>query len=242
MKILLITTSYNGLCQRIHDELLLLEHNVSIEFAISNKHMIEAVELFSPELIICPFLKQKIPQSIWKHHKCIIIHPGIIGDRGPSSLDWAINEKQKQWGVTALQAIEEMDAGDIWSNVNFPMRESFKASIYRNEITTAAVKVLHEILDNIQNTTFTPEVLDYTKEHVKGELKPLMIQEHRQINWQKDTTDDIIKLQHAVDRTSDTLRIEKLKKDNSMIETLSVCKCGTPSKDNDSSDSLTRKA
>jgi len=199
MKILLITTSYNGLCQRIHDELLLLEHEVSIEFAISNKHMIEAVELFEPELIICPFLKQKIPQTIWEHHKCIIMHPGIIGDRGPSSLDWAINEDQKQWGVTALQAASEMDAGDIWSNFNFPMREAFKASIYRNEITSAAVCALHEVLKNIDDSDFNPEVLDYDKEHVKGELKPLMTQDYRKIDWTKETTDEIIKKINAAD-------------------------------------------
>ena len=199
MKILLITTSYNGLCQRMHDELILLNHEVSIEFAISSKHMIEAVQLFNPELIICPFLKKKVPQNIWKHHKCIIIHPGIIGDRGPSSLDWAINEKQAQWGVTALQADEEMDAGDIWSNFNFEMRDSFKASIYRKEVTSAAIKALHEILENIKDSDFRPEILDYEKEHVKGELKPSMTQEHRKIDWQNDSTEFIIKSINTAD-------------------------------------------
>ncbi len=199
MKILLITTSYNGLCQRMHDELLLLEHEVSIEFAISNNHMIEAVNLFTPELIICPFLKQKIPEVIWKNNKCIIIHPGIIGDRGPSSLDWAIDEERAHWGVTALQADEEMDAGDIWSNFNFPMRETFKASIYRNEVTSAAIKTLHEVLKNIQNSEFKPEILNYENNHVTGELKPIMTQENRRINWQKDTTDLIIRKINAAD-------------------------------------------
>ena len=199
MKILLITTSYNGLCQRMHDELLLLEHEVSIEFAISSKHMIEAVELFKPELIICPFLKKKVPNTVWENNKCIIIHPGIIGDRGPSSLDWAIHEEKKTWGVTALQANEQMDAGDIWANFNFPMRSSFKASIYRKEVTKAAIKTLHDVLENVQNSEFKPEILDYKKEHVKGTLKPLMAQESRQINWLKDCTDEIIKKINSAD-------------------------------------------
>ena len=199
MKILLITTSYNGLCQRIHDELLMLNYEVSIEFAISSKHMIEAVELFNPELIICPFLKQKVPEIIWKNNKCIIIHPGIIGDRGPSSLDWAINEQKDEWGVTALQANQEMDAGDIWSNFNFSMRDSFKASIYRKEVTSAAIKTLHELLQNIQNSEFKPEVLNYENRHVQGSLKPLMTQECRKINWEIDTSEVIIKKINAAD-------------------------------------------
>ncbi len=199
MRILLICSAYNGLTQRVHDELLLLNHIVSIEFALSNNHMQEAVELFHPELIICPFLKEKVPTQIWQNYKCIIIHPGIIGDRGPSSLDWAIHENQQEWGVTALEAIEEMDAGDIWANFNFPMRQSFKASIYRKEITKAAVKTLQKVLENIGKSDFTPQKLDYSNKEVKGELKPLMQQTVRSINWQEDNSDTIIQKINAAD-------------------------------------------
>jgi putative two-component system hydrogenase maturation factor HypX/HoxX len=31
-----------------------------------------------------------IPEDIYKNIKCLIVHPGIKGDRGPSSIDWAI--------------------------------------------------------------------------------------------------------------------------------------------------------
>ena len=49
-----------------------------------------AVAEHQPGLIVCPFLKRMIPESIWSRHRCLIVHPGPIGDRGPSSLDWAI--------------------------------------------------------------------------------------------------------------------------------------------------------
>jgi putative two-component system protein, hydrogenase maturation factor HypX/HoxX len=38
---------------------------------------------------------------------------GIIGDRGPSSLDWALLLGLERWGVTVLQAEAEMDAGPV---------------------------------------------------------------------------------------------------------------------------------
>lgn len=161
--------------------------------------MIQAVKLFNPDLIICPFLKEKIPPSIYEHYKCIIMHPGIKGDRGPSSLDWAIHEQKAFWGVTAIEATKQMDAGDIWANFEFKMRDAFKASIYRKEITKAAVKTLHDVLKNIQNSAFTPEVLDYSKEHIKGELKPIMQQHIRKIDWQKDNTKTILKKINAAD-------------------------------------------
>ena len=120
MRILLLASGYNGLCQRTHVELAALGHDVSIQLAINEQKMKECVALYEPDLIICPFLKEKVPADIWQNHTCIIIHPGIKGDRGPSSLDWAIMDHEAEWGVTALEAVEEMDAGDIWSTNNPP--------------------------------------------------------------------------------------------------------------------------
>jgi putative two-component system protein, hydrogenase maturation factor HypX/HoxX len=129
MRILLITTSYNGLCQRAHIELEELGHDVSIALSVSEDQMRVAVLLCQPDLIICPFLKERVPEDIWKDHTCIIIHPGIKGDRGPSSLDWAITENLKTWGATALQASNEMDAGDIWSSTQRKWRISSTAIV-----------------------------------------------------------------------------------------------------------------
>ncbi len=112
--ILLISSAYNGLCQRAHVELEALGHDISITLALNPDDIRKGVTYFQPNLIICPFLKEKIPEDIWSRHLCLIVHPGIKGDRGPSSLDWAIMNDEKQWGVTVLQAVEEMDAGEIW--------------------------------------------------------------------------------------------------------------------------------
>ena len=39
-----------------------------------------------------------IPESVWRRYRCIVIHPGIAGDRGPSALDWAIAERRDRVG------------------------------------------------------------------------------------------------------------------------------------------------
>ena len=199
MRILLITTSYNGLCQRAHIELEELGHDVSIALSISEDQMRVAVLLFQPDLIICPFLKERVPEDIWKDHACIIIHPGIRGDRGPSSLDWAITENLKTWGVTALQASAEMDAGDIWSSTGFEMRVASKASIYRREVTEAAMRVISDTVRKFQTTGFRPEPLDYSNADIRGTLRPSMKQVERRIDWSRDRTDDIVRKIHAAD-------------------------------------------
>ncbi len=199
MKILLLSSAYNGLSQRVHVELLGRGYTVSVEIAFTEQSMLEGVHLFNPDIIICPFLKHRVPESIWRNHVCIIVHPGIKGDRGASSLDWAIQNNETEWGVTALQAVEDMDAGDIWATATFKMRPDTKSSIYTLEVTEAAVKVVLETLEKFQNAGFKPEPLDYSKSDVKGQLQPTMKQADRQIDWTVATTAEVLAKINAAD-------------------------------------------
>ena len=207
MKILLLSSAYNGLTQRVHVELLERGHKVSIEVAINEHTMLEGVQLFQPDLIICPFLKHRIPESIWRHYTCIVVHPGIKGDRGASSLDWAIQDQEIVWGVTALQAAEEMDAGDIWATATFKMRPGTKSSIYTVEVTEAAVKVVLQTLERFQDNNFKPEPLDYDKPDVHGQLMPNMVQADRRIDWQSDATATILAKINAADGSPGVLDV-----------------------------------
>jgi len=98
--------------------------------------MREGVRRYDPDLVIAPMLTTAIPADIWSSWPCFIIHPGPRGDRGPSSLDWAIMSGAERWGVTVLQANAEMDAGDIWASVEFEMPRCSKSSVYRTEVIT----------------------------------------------------------------------------------------------------------
>jgi len=177
MRILLISSSYNGLCQRAHVELEALGHDISITLALSPDDIRKGVTFFQPDLIICPFLKEKIPEDVWSKHLCLIIHPGIKGDRGPSSLDWAILHGEQEWGVTVLQAVEEMDAGDIWAVETFKMRPASKAGIYRRELTQAAIRGMLSAVKRVESGSYRPKPHDYTKQNMQGEIRPLMKQQ-----------------------------------------------------------------
>lgn len=193
MRILLVATAFNGLCQRLHRELNLSDHLVSVETFRNDEHLIESVTLFSPDIILCPYLKERIPTCIWEKYLCLIVHPGIAGDRGPSSLDWAVSRDVSHWGVTLIQAAEQMDAGDIWGTAGFPMREGSKASIYRREVTRCAVKLVMETVKKIQSGGFRPTPLNYDDPDILGTEMPLMRQQERRIDWNGDTTADIVR-------------------------------------------------
>lgn len=200
MKILLFASAYNGMCQRMHRELEAEQHIVSIELSASEQHMVSAVELFQPDLIICPFLKHAVPEKIWRENLCLIVHPGIEGDRGPSSLDWAIHSKTTTWGVTLLQADAEMDAGDIWDSQKFHLRNGAKASIYRREVIATAVRMVKNVLQSsFKNPEFKPRALNYENPQVRGKCLPLMRQDSRKINWGIETTEAIVRKINTAD-------------------------------------------
>src|SRR5215470_13577902 len=141
MKILFLTTAHNSLSQRLLIELTERGHVVDVALAVSESVMVDAVQQHAPDLIIAPILKRKIPEAIWSKHVCLVVHPGVKGDRGASSLDWAIMTGQTIWGVTVLQAATEMDAGAIWASHNFALSGDSiaKSSLYRRQVTEAAV-------------------------------------------------------------------------------------------------------
>jgi putative two-component system hydrogenase maturation factor HypX/HoxX len=198
MRILLLAHSFNSLTQRLWVELESRGHEVSLELDVSDSVTIEAVERFAPELIVAPFLKRAIPETVWRRHCCIVIHPGIRGDRGPSALDWAVLDGETRWGVTALQANAEMDAGDVWASVEFPMRTASKGSLYRNEVTEAAVAALRLTLERIARGE-RPHPLDASNPDVRGCLRPLMKQTDRAIDWSRDDSATVLRKIRAAD-------------------------------------------
>ncbi len=199
MKILFLTHSFNSLAQRLYIELARCGHEVSIEFDINDAVTAQAVELYRPELIVAPFLKRAIPEAVWRNHVCFVVHPGIVGDRGPSALDWAIMRDCAEWGVTVLQANGEMDGGDIWAAETFPMRLAKKSSLYRNEVIEAAVRALLAAVERFQSGNFKPQPLEYSRPDVLGRLHAPIRQADRAIDWQRDNTRTVLKKIHAAD-------------------------------------------
>lgn len=197
MRILLLSHSFNSLTQRLHVELREHGHEVSVELDIHPDVTRESVARYEPDLVIAPFLKRAIPEDIWRAVRCLIVHPGPPGDRGPAALDWAILEGAEIWGVTVLQADGEFDAGPIWASASFPMRRAAKSSLYRQEVTRHAVPAVMEAIAAIAAGRPTPDPMrgDDPSIRVRGGCR----QADRAIDWQGDTTDVVLRKIHCAD-------------------------------------------
>ena len=194
-KVLLLSNSYNGLTQKVHCYLKdKIENPVLVELAINGNKISEIVNEHKPEWILCPFLKKQIPSEVWKEKKCIVIHPGIKGDRGASSLDWAILSNKEKWGVTLLSAVEGMDEGPVWSSKDFSLDpKKSKTLTYSDEVSKTALLCIDELLTRINDDQFQPEVVDFDSPSIQGKLMPTIKQSDRKIDFQTDSTEEILR-------------------------------------------------
>jgi putative two-component system protein, hydrogenase maturation factor HypX/HoxX len=156
MKILLLTHSFNSLAQRLWVELRADGHDVSLELDIADSVTEEAAFgaaarsplNWQPDVLVAPFLKRRIPASVWSCLPCFVVHPGPPGDQGPSALDWAVSGALREWGVTVLQATADFDAGPVWAWHAFALRDdASKSSIYRHDVVHAALQAVRAALD-----------------------------------------------------------------------------------------------
>jgi putative two-component system protein, hydrogenase maturation factor HypX/HoxX len=198
MRILFLTHSFNSLAQRLYVELAARGHELSVELDINDATTVSAFELFRPHLVIAPFLKRAIPEAVWQRQVCLVVHPGIRGDRGPAALDRAILDSETRWGVTVLQAEREMDAGPVWAWREFPMRLAAKSSLYRFEVTEAAVAAVLEAVEKFV-AGGRAERIDQADPAIRGRWRDPVRQAERRIDWQHDDTTAVLRKIHSAD-------------------------------------------
>ncbi|MFD4251380.1 enoyl-CoA hydratase-related protein [Amycolatopsis thermoflava] len=198
MRILLLCSAFNGLSQRAWTTLRARGHHVTVHVVHDPDTIPGAAAAAGPDLIICPFLRRRVPDAVWRAYRTIIIHPGPPGDRGPSSLDWAIMDGERQWGVTALQATGDLDAGPVWGSRSFPMpaEPPRKSTLYNAEVADAAVDLIAEVVTKAGDPGFAPQDHDQA-----GRSRPPVRQPDRGFSWDDETGHVLRRIRAADGRT-----------------------------------------
>jgi putative two-component system hydrogenase maturation factor HypX/HoxX len=195
MRILFLTRAFNGLTQRLWLELTARGCDVSIEFDVNDACARQAAALWRPDLVIAPYLTRAIPEDVWRAVPCLVVHPGPLGDRGPCALEHAILDRRADWGVTVLQAVAEMDAGPVWAHRGFAMRPGTKSSLYRREVTDAAVEAVIEAIDR-----FARGLGPIMPQNLGAEgAKPALRADERAVDWARDGAEAAVRRIRASD-------------------------------------------
>ena len=136
LRITFFVNKFNSLSQRVYVELAKRNHAIKV-FEVDNDCEMDNKSIQGQsDLILAPFLTKRIPETVWKCRDtpCLIVHPGIEGDRGMYAIDWALQKGLTEWGITVLQASQEMDMGDIWSTKNFLLNRSDVSTVTKSSI------------------------------------------------------------------------------------------------------------
>ena len=199
MRVMVLCSSFNGLSQRVWLDLRAAGHDVGLQVGGDADAMRAAVAGFDPDVVVCPFLRERVPAEVWRRWRTIIIHPGPLGDRGPSSLDWAITEGARSWGVTAIQAVEELDGGPVWATRMFPIPPGppSKSSLYNGPVADAAVALVREVVAKAGDPGFAPRVLDQADPDVLGRPRPAMRRSDRAFCWSEATAHIVARVRAA---------------------------------------------
>ena len=126
--------------------------DLQIRTPMSAEDMTRFARLAAPDVILCPFLKEVVPAAVCERTTTWIPHPGIRGDRGPSSLSWAILDGEPAWGLTMVRAEpastpEELDGGNVGAWREFAMpAEATLGEVYAQHVVPAAIDCAREIL------------------------------------------------------------------------------------------------
>ena len=80
MRIMLLVTAFNGLSQRAWCALREAGHEAGVLLATGERDMIDGVRAADPELIICPFLKDRVPAEVWQNWRTalVVVQPDTV--------------------------------------------------------------------------------------------------------------------------------------------------------------------
>ena len=131
-------------------------------------------------LLICADFGQKIPSSMLNN--TINIHPSLLPKyRGPSPIQTAILNGDKETGVSIIKMTDEIDAGPVLAQMAIEIEPNDDYLTLRNRLATVGLKILIKTLPDIMT--------DKLQEVFQDEEKVIMTRKFTkadgEINWKK---------------------------------------------------------
>lgn len=138
-----------------------LKHNIPVfqpEKIREEQSLQEILEL-KPDLIVTAAFGQILPKKLLDAPKygCINVHASLLPElRGGAPIHYAIIQGKKETGITIMYMVEQLDAGDMISQVKVPIDERDTVGSLHDKLSEAGAKLLSETLPKLLNGVVTP--------------------------------------------------------------------------------------
>ncbi len=117
-RVLLLSNAFGGATMAAYCWLRDRGIKTAFQPAGSAAAMIAADLRYGPDLLFAPMLTARVPAELLG--RVVINHPGRIGDRGASSIDWGRYRREPFGGTTLLLAADGWDTGDVVYTATYP--------------------------------------------------------------------------------------------------------------------------
>ena len=147
LRVLFLCSAFNGLTQSVWTAL-------AGRFGCSRLMVglnLPGLREFRPDLVLCPYLLERLPPSVFGACPCLVLHPGPHFLGGPSSLQWAVLEGRTDWAVSCLEAREGWDQGPLWAELPLRLQAGPVIELYRRQVVPLAAPLFEAALHRLQS-------------------------------------------------------------------------------------------
>lgn len=137
-----------------------LEHDIPVfqPTKLRDGTALETIQGLAPDLIVVAAYGRILPQEILDYPKlgCINVHSSLLPKyRGSAPIHWAILNGDAESGVTIMNVVLELDAGDIISQAVTPIDPDETVETLHDRLADMGAKLLVDTVVAIENGTAT---------------------------------------------------------------------------------------
>ena len=137
-----------------------LEHDIPVfqPTKLRDGTALETIQGLAPDLIVVAAYGRILPQEILDYPKlgCINVHSSLLPKyRGSAPIHWAILNGDAESGVTIMNVVLELDAGDIISQAVTPIDPDETVENLHDRLAHMGAKLLVDTVVAIENGTAT---------------------------------------------------------------------------------------
>jgi methionyl-tRNA formyltransferase len=135
-----------------------------------------------PDVIVVVGYGQIISQRVidLPRYGCVNVHSSLLPHlRGAAPINWAVVRGDTVTGVTTMQIVKKLDAGDILAVAETPIGPDEHAPVVAERLAAMGSQLLIETLAGLVAGEITPVPQD----HAASTYAPIMKREDGRINW-----------------------------------------------------------
>src|SRR3989339_467548 len=156
-----------------------------------DQKLIETLKTFQSDFFIVVAFGQILSQQILDIPKygCINVHASLLPKyRGASPIQQSLLNCDKKTGISIMEIVKKMDAGDIWQQKEIKITENDNLETLSEKLSSEGTKLLIETLPKIIEGKINKEA----QNEAKATYCSKITKEDGQIDFQNDTSEKII--------------------------------------------------